>query len=501
MAREKKVYDYNVDAVRERIAGAFRKRGGEATVADLVAATGLPKMQVETELPAVADEFRGRLKVTDSGEILYSFPRGFSSRYRGLGPSLRRGWKAFKKAAAAVGTFLFKAWIVVMLVGYFALFVALAVLAVVASFALSAAGERGSSSRSRSRGGLGGFGLVARLFELIMRIWFYNEVFKTPGQRRYAAEDRARKRGDGRPLHKAVFSFVFGDGDPNAGRDESEKRAFVAMARAKNGIVLLEDFMAITGLPPAEAELAISRYLYEFEGSPEASEGGTVYYRFDALLRRSRSDHAGAAESSLERVRQFSANKKSSNVWYAVINGANLLFGSYFLFNAMAYGYLADYLVNGFTYFYWFVLKLLETYVAANPLPLVAVGLGAIPAAFSVFFWLVPALRAGRLARENERIRKSNLRRILYAQAAASPSALAAPQASALPEVARPKDAAAPAKIVEELAAYEDGEPGPDGRAWRLKELERKLGDIAAVRASVRPERYELGGVAFDSDE
>ena len=82
--------EYKPEAVRDRIVDVFRKRKGEATTADLVALTGLPKASVESELPAVSDEFGARLRVTESGEILYSFPSGLHSRYKGFGPSLKR---------------------------------------------------------------------------------------------------------------------------------------------------------------------------------------------------------------------------------------------------------------------------------------------------------------------------------------------------------------------------------------------------------------------------
>ena len=68
MAEAAKVLDYNRNAVRSAIVGAFRQRRGEAAPADIVAFTGLPKPQVDAELPAVADEYNGRLKVTESGE-------------------------------------------------------------------------------------------------------------------------------------------------------------------------------------------------------------------------------------------------------------------------------------------------------------------------------------------------------------------------------------------------------------------------------------------------
>ena len=491
MAEAAKVLDYNKDRVRSAIVGAFKERRGEAAPADIVAFTGIPKPQVDAELPAVADEYNGRLKVTDSGEILYSFPDGFRSRYKGFGPSLRRFLRAFGKVAVGLGTFLFKAWIMVMLVGYFALFVALAVLAVLASVAISASDKNG---RSRSRGGSS---LVMGLLNMFMRIWFYNEVFKSPGQRRYEVETRSRKRENRRPLHKAIFSFVFGESDPNAGHDAVEKKAFVALVRAKKGVVILEDFMSVTGLSPAEADREINRYLYEFEGSPEVSDNGTVYFHFPKLLLRARGDEAGAADSPMKRLRVFSANEKKSNFWYAAINGINLAFGSYFLFTTLAYETIARQPVSGGTYLFWFVGNLFSQ-ISSNPLLLMMVGLGVVPLAFSALFWLVPALRSGAVARENERIRTGNLKRLVYANAVASPAAVQVPALAELPEAAKPKDKAAARKAVEELAAYESGDP-IEGGAWRLSELERKIIDAQGVRARVKPGDYSLGDVAFDS--
>jgi len=71
-----KVYDYDPDRVRETLVKSFQSRGMMATIADLAGLTGLPLNQIKAELPAVVDEYDGRLKVTDSGEILYSFPEG-----------------------------------------------------------------------------------------------------------------------------------------------------------------------------------------------------------------------------------------------------------------------------------------------------------------------------------------------------------------------------------------------------------------------------------------
>ena len=334
-AAQKKVYDYDESMVRDRLVDVFKKRKGEATTADLIALTGLPKAQVEAEVKAVSDEYGARLRVTESGEILYSFPSGMRSRYRGFGPSVSRAWKAFRRVGAKVAALAFKIWIVVMLVGYFVLFIGLAILALLASVAVSASGNSSDSRSSRSDrgGGLGGLFIAGRLLDTIFRIWFYSELFMTPEQRA-ARSSRKRER---RPLYKAIYSFIFGDGDPDAGWDSVEKKAFVAFAQANKGVVTMPEFMALTGLGPLRAEERINRFLYEFEGSPEVTEGGTLYYFFPSLLRRKdRSDGTRGSSVPMRRIAPFSSNAKKANALFCVFNGANLLFGSYFLSQALA---------------------------------------------------------------------------------------------------------------------------------------------------------------------
>lgn len=495
MAKTDSVLDYNKYKVQADILNAFKQKRGEAAVADIVAYTGLPKPQVDAELPAVADEYSARLKVTGSGEILYSFPHGFKSRYRGFIPGLKKFSRTFLKVLGKVSTFLFKAWIMLMLVGYFALFVALIILAILASVALSAADKNG---KSRSRGSIGSLGLATRLIDLAVRIWFYNEVFKGPGQRRYEATLRASKRENRRPLHRAIFSFVFGEPDPNANHGVIERQAFASLVRVKKGVIMLEDFMALSGLSPEEADTAINRYLYEFEGTPEVTEEGSIYYHFPKLLLRARSDAKGAADFPLKKIKPFSANAKKANMSYVAINGFNLLFGGYFLFNSFAAGSISTGNINGFNYLYYFTGHLLNEF-GINALPVMAIGLGLVPMVFSVLFWLVPAFRSKILAKENELIKKENLQRIIYAKAITEPESLKVPDENSLPVVARPKNTKMAALVVEELAAYEEAEPAGTNE-WHLKELVRKSADIEKLRLSIKLEDNGLGGIVFDSD-
>ena len=187
-----------------------------------------------------------------------------------------------------------------MLVGYFFFFIALALLAVFASFA-----GGGKSSNSKSRGsGSGGF-IAFRLIEAVVRIWFYSELFKSPQEREADRYRRGEARQNRRPLHKAVFSFVFGEADINKNHEEVVRRLFAAMVRTKKGIILMEDFISLTGLAPEEAERTICRYMYEFEGSPEVSEEGTMYYDFSKLLVRLDNEKNLTASSSFKTLQQI----------------------------------------------------------------------------------------------------------------------------------------------------------------------------------------------------
>ncbi|MCX7024010.1 MAG: hypothetical protein NT080_05250 [Spirochaetes bacterium] len=508
MAKQKRVYDYNPGVVRDALVGAFRARKGEATVADLVAATGLPNYQVQTEVRAVSDEYGARLRVTESGEIKYSFAGGMRSRYRGFGPSAARFLGALGKGVKAVAVFAFKAWIAVMLVGYFVLFLALAVLALVASVAASTAGK---GDRKRSRGD-GGLFLVGRLFELIFRIWFYNEVWKSPERHAFENERRSEKTRDRRPLHKAVFSFVFGDGDGRKEWDDTLRKDFVAFVRSRRGVIVLEEFMSLTGYAPLAAEEAINRFLVEFEGSPEVTSGGTIYYFFPELLKSEKALLDSGPRSVRERPAvRFSVNPRASDRWFGIFNLVNLAFGGYFLagsaaaMGAIGSGAMA---VDPFFGFHLFVLRLVAVFLpVSDPVQLVFVGLGLVPVGFAILFYLVPFLRSMSVAALNREVALENQRRSVYSRVWSADGPLSAVDIGSgsgqggMGEGKKHVSGQA-VKVLEELAAYEGAQAVATDRGvmtWSFGEVARKRADAEAARAAIDLKRYELGGTVFDS--
>jgi hypothetical protein len=381
----------------------------------------------------------------------------------------------------------------VMLVGYFTLFVALTLV----FFFVSASASRSNRSSERRRSTTVDFSI----FSFIMRMWFYSELTRGPSCGR-----RENRRGAGeKPVYQAVFSFVFGDGDPNAGWAEREKKTVLAYIQAHKGVITLGEFMILTGKDPVDADRDISAYCVEFNGSPEVSETGTLVFRFDQLLLRHETlDRSFPGFSPpLKDLRKLSSNSRKMNFWFALVNGINLLFGGYFLFNVSTVGPLFSKAQAAAAGLYGTTYVLL-TNLTANPLPLIGAGLGLTPLAFSLLFWLIPALRAWYNKKQNARIQFENLRKevlgLIWEKGGPVREADITPRSG----VSRPPDTAKSLdRIIKELGAYSGVDIAINDvgeTCYTFVELKREKAGAEQYRASIDSSRSALGKTVFDSD-
>jgi hypothetical protein len=263
--------------------------------------------------------------------------------------------------------------------------------------------------------------------------------------------------------------------------------------------------MTLTGKERSEAEERLSSYCVEFGGMPEATEDGTVVYRFDELLLRAdkRDRSFSAFSAPLKRLKTFSANPKSMNVWFVLINTVNLLFGGYFFSNALSTGHiLTQAHFDASSYLYGVVYVVLSNLVA-NPLTVISVVLGIVPLAFSLLFWLIPALRYGGMKKHNEAIKLENLRKDGYGRIWDNPLSVRASDINPAAGECRPKNmAAARERVVKEIGAYAvpDVEIGAAGETiYVFKELEREKIALQKYRSSIKPGLSDLGKTVFDS--
>jgi len=474
----------------QKVVNSLKRRKKGATVADICAATALSLHEVRELLPMAADEYSGHLKVTQSGEIFYYFPNGFTSRYRGLGAGVKKAFDYCKNALKTASVFLFKVWIMVMLVGYFALFIALAL----ASVVLSVAVQSKSSNSSRRNMSFG-----PNLFSLIWRIWFYSEITRP----RYGYGRAAQNKNPKRPMHKAIFSFVFGEDDPNGDWEERKNRAIITYVQANRGVISLAEYMAFTGENSVDAEKSILTFCSKYGGSPEVTEDGTVVYRFDELLLRADSDSFTELSPPVKRLKTFSVNTKSMNSWFVVINTVNLIFGSYFLFQSFAAGRLVTEIqYQSASYLYAFTHLLMEA-ITAEPHNFIRIALGLTPILFSFFFWLIPLVRYFLEKKENGETKLENFKRIAFGKIWSSPVNVEIGNlVTPVPECRPENPAAAGDRAVKELGAISavEVEQGEDGKTLcSFRELENEKRAIKRYRAALDTERPKLGDTVFDS--
>lgn len=467
----------------QKVITALKRRKKGASAADICAATALPLNEVRDLLPKAADEFYGHLQVTASGEILYIFPNGFTSRYRGFKAALKRFFGKASVVFKKMTVFLFKIWIMVMLIGYFVLFILIAL----AGIFLSAA----SKSSNRDSGGVS-----INLFGLLWRLWFFSEL--TRPQYPYQAKPKEK-----RPMHKAIFSFIFGDDDPNSGFDDRRNKAIIAYIQANKGVICLAEFMAFTGYDSVKAQEELISFCCRYSGSPEVTQEGTIVYRFDDLLLRADTKKEKELLPPVKRLKIFSENKKGMNIGFTLINAVNLLFGSYFLYNSVNTGLIYDIERQAPSYLYGITHFITEIFTA-NPHIFIGVALGIIPFVFSLLFWLIPAIRFFKEKKENEEIKLENFKKIGFGKIWASPLNIdiknIKPQ---IPECS-PKNPQAADRVIKDMGAVSSVDVKQDENAnllYSFNELEKEKEALNKYRQSVDTQKTELGETVFDSSK
>lgn len=493
---EKKVYDYNPGKVKNQILTALKKRKNASTVADLLSETALPAFQVNETIREIVDEYGGHMKVTASGEVLYYFPQGLRSRYRGPGIAMKRFFQKFLSLSIRVLTFLFKVWIMVMLVGYFILFIALLVFAFVASIAVSTASRgEGGGGRGRGRGGFGSFYLTTMVFDLFIRLIFYSSLSKAH-----------KKRGKKRPLHISVFAYVFGSPNPNANWEEREAQEVIAYIQSHKGTITNTELQTLTGLDSESTQLFMNHLCLKFEGEPKVSENGSLFFQFPSLMMTTdRPRRPESIRGMDKKIIPFSNNKSSTNKWITFFNAVNLIFGTYFF----SYSYLVDQIqaTDGFALLYIYTGRLLLN-ITQNPVPVLGIGLGVVPLLFAFFFYLTPLLRRMKDRRENQRVQERNFRRKIYRKVLERPEELDIN--TVLPagkEEAPPNWEEFRQKTIDQLAAEKEGEiaqaEGKDGVAYvySFPGINREAIDMAEIRRKTDTSTFELGETVFDSKQ
>lgn len=268
-------------APRSAIIESIEQLNYRVTIGDVAAQAGLKIEEARQGLLALASEAGGHLQVAESGEILYSFPRNVRAILR------NKSWRArlqhWWQRVWGILFYLIRISFGILLILSIVLIVITLTVIFIAIISRGGGGDGDSDGGDRGRGG--GFVFFPNFF------WFgpdpfwifypdYNRAQRLRRRRDASQEDRMN-------FLEAVFSFLFGDGNPNADLEERRWQDIATVIRNNGGAVVAEQIAPYLDLDPASRNSDDEDYmlpvLSRFNGYPEVSESGGIIYYFPEL--------------------------------------------------------------------------------------------------------------------------------------------------------------------------------------------------------------------------
>jgi hypothetical protein len=240
------------------------------TVGDVASQAGLEINFAEQGLLALASQAGGHLQVAESGEVVYLFPRNFRDILRNKDFRLRlQDWWE-------------KVWRILFYlirISFGIVLILLILLVIVAIIALTIAANSSRDDSDRGGSSSGDFSMPTFWFTPD----FYWIFLPDYNERRY---DEHRASSDLNFL-EAVFSFLFGDGNPNANLENKRWKTIASVIRNHRGAVIAEQIAPYLDELGEGFDKEYEQYmlpvLTRFGGSPEVSPEGQLVYRFPTL--------------------------------------------------------------------------------------------------------------------------------------------------------------------------------------------------------------------------
>lgn len=385
--------------IRKRAEEAIAKGGCRVTVGDVAASGSLTLTEAESALKAIASDSLATLQVSDNGDVVYVFPDNFRARIRGKSLKLRaepvleglgKGVAYF--ARVAFGTALITSIVTVS----------------IALFFVSSSSK--DDKNERDDGVILSVGRGSRIwFDLTDILWYWDPFYDS----RRASIRAAGGPDPGMSFVEAVFSFVFGDGDPNEGYEKLRWRQLGRYIQSRGGVVTAEEMAPFLDVTPAEIEeeqrfgrVANESFvlpaLTRLQGTPEVDSKGNIVYRFPQLQTTATTSRSPAVAQGAFESRWRMTGASKGQLFAVIALGLFNLYGVFQLSSMLA--------------------------SPSSGFALVRNGLGwvirAMPylQAYAISFFVIPAVRYLFNAARNMAIEERNKARHMALQVLRNPS-------------------------------------------------------------------------------
>lgn len=298
---------------------AIERLDHRVTIGDVAAEAGLPLHEAQQGILALASEVQAHLQVSEAGEIAYVFPKNIQTIL--LNKSWKLRWQATWEKVWRVLFYLIRISFGIVLI----LSLALIVVAIIAlTIAATAASQQGNDRRDDRSGG----GMI-----FIPRMWFGPDLFRMFDYR-YNRRGPAKKVASDSKMNflEAIFSFLFGDGDPNADLEERRWQAIAAVVKANGGVVVAEQvapFLSDLGQGwSKEFEDFMIPVLSRFNGSPEVSPEGGIVYQFPELQVTAQERQKNSPPPFLQELPRKFSHASSGQIMGAIALGSANFIGA-----------------------------------------------------------------------------------------------------------------------------------------------------------------------------
>lgn len=381
--------------VRKRAMDAIDVLGKRVTVGDVASKAGLQLSEAQKALQALAADTNGFLEVSDKGDVLYVFPKDYRSNL--TSKSFRMKIEPLLEKAKLAGEYLVRVSFGTTLIASIVI-VYTTIIAILSS--RSEEDNRGRRGRSYDSG-------FSFYFSPTDLFWYWDPY--------YYRRRRVRKESGGMNFIESVFSFVFGDGDPNQEIEEERWKLVGQYISSNGGVVAAEElapFLDVETPNKTDDESYILPVLLRFDGQPEVDEEGNILYRFPSLQRTAApqrsgrkeyvgkrwTDWVGQVERFLkEKKWQFSKTSSSERALVIGLGGLNL-------FGVIVLGTMLKNMTVSPSSFISFVSEIF---------PLLQIYAGS--------FFTIPLIRWFLVQKRNGEIERRNRSREQYAQALERP--------------------------------------------------------------------------------
>ncbi len=357
------------------------------TVGDVAAQAGLEINFAQQGLMTLAAEVGGHLQVADSGEIVFQFPKNYRTVLRNKYWRLRLK-EAWEKVWGVL-FYLIRISFGIVLIGSIILMMIAITLILIAVNS-----SKDNDSSNDNRGG-GFFFFPTNIF------WIF-----TPGDsynRHENDSDRANKSKSKMNFLEAIFSFLFGDGNPNYDLEDKRWQQIGAIIRNNNGAVTAEQIAPyLDNITPLnqESEDYILPVLARFNGYPQVSPEGDIIYSFPELQVMAKQRKSNAIATYLqEKIWRFSQAESSQIILSIGLGGVYIILA--LVLGNLFQKYVVDIALIGFVQ-------------SIYPLLLI----------YGIGFLIIPLIRYFWIQNKNKRIEARNQKRQVRAEKVLQPNSV-----------------------------------------------------------------------------